>query len=68
MNFRNIIVPEALKTLHMAEPSVCEALDAMGQMIVDAGWSLDSMVSQLDIQLRNAIMGMQVLLGHAPHV
>ncbi len=60
INFRNIIVPEAQRTLQREEPSVVAALVDMDDIISSAGRPLDSILSQLEVQLRNAIMGMEV--------
>ncbi|OWF37806.1 serine/threonine-protein kinase SMG1-like [Mizuhopecten yessoensis] len=59
MNFRTIILPEALKAIQGAEPSVCSALEDMERMFAEASHPLETMVSQLEILHRNAIMGME---------
>lgn len=60
MNFRTIILPEALKAIQGAESSVCSALEDMERMFADASHPLDTIVSQLEILHRNAIMGVEV--------
>lgn len=68
MNFRTIIIPEALKAVQAEDPSVLDALAGLEKVIEGAGKPLDALLSQLDTLHRNAIMGMQVgVRGDYPH-
>ena len=60
MNFRSIIVPEALKSIQTVEPSMQSLLVQLDDIIKGSGQSLESLLGNLEVQLRNAIMGMQV--------
>lgn len=59
MNFRTIILPEALKAIQGAEPSVCSALAGLERMFAEASHPLETIVAQLEILHRNAIMGVE---------
>lgn len=60
INFRTIILPEALKAIQAQEASVCNALEDLEKLFVDASHPLDQIVSQLEVLHRNAIMGVEV--------
>ena len=60
MNFRRIILPEALKTIQCEEESVMSTLLQLTHIADSAGQSLDVILQKLELQLRNIIMGMQV--------
>ena len=60
INFRSIIMPEAAKTLQRCEPSVLSTLSSLDIIIEEAGRPLDTLARQLELQLRNAIIGMEV--------
>ena len=64
INFRNIILPEAVKTMQTQDPSVETSLGLLEQIVTEAGRPLDTILSQMEIQLRNAIMGMEVSTGN----
>ena len=60
INFRTIIMPEAVKTLLCDEPSVRQTLDHLDQLVNNSGNTLDELIEQLEVQLINAIMGLEV--------
>ena len=60
VNFRNIIVPETVKSIQRAEPSVMETLSTFNTMLADIGIPVETLLSQLEVTLRNTIMGMEV--------
>ena len=60
VNFRTIILPEALKIIQSEDPSVFAALSKLETILSEAGQSLDSIISQLEILHRNAVMGIKV--------
>jgi hypothetical protein len=59
-NFRNVILPESVKAIQGDEQSVIATLEALDGIIHSPNMSLDGIVNQLEILLRNAIMGMEV--------
>lgn len=59
VNFRNIIIPEALKTIQAREESVHVALKSLHEMILNVSCSLDQLSSQLEILHRNVVMGIE---------
>ena len=62
VNFRTIILPEAIKTLQCEELSVRATLDQLDQLVTGSEYTLDQLVDQLEVQLINAIMGLEVSL------
>lgn len=60
LNFRSIILPESLKSLQTAEPSMLAMLEALDSIIGATHLPLDTILSQLEGKLRNAILGMKV--------
>ncbi|KAK3583612.1 hypothetical protein CHS0354_039435 [Potamilus streckersoni] len=58
INYRTIILPEALKAIQSQDVSVCAALTQLETILADVGIPLDTMLTQLEMQHRNAIMGM----------
>lgn len=66
MNFRSIIIPEALKTIQAEEESVCIALKCLNEMITDAGCPLEQLAHQVEILHRNKVMGIEVSLCFHP--
>ena len=60
INFRSIILPEALKAIQAQEPTVCNALEELEKLFSDMSHPLDTVVSQLELLHRNAIMGIEV--------
>ena len=61
MNFRNIILPEALKIIQGQEPSVYNILTQLETTLSECGMPLDTMINQLEVLHRNAIMGIKVI-------
>ena len=59
INFRSIILPEALKAIQAQEPTVCNALEELEKLFSDMSHPLDTVVSQLELLHRNAIMGIE---------
>ncbi|XP_052059400.1 serine/threonine-protein kinase SMG1-like isoform X1 [Mytilus californianus] len=59
VNFRSIILPEALKAIQAQEPTVCLALEEIEKLFSDMTHPLDTIVSQLEVLHRNAIMGIE---------
>ena len=53
-------MPEAIKTLLCDEPTVRQTLDHLDQLVKSSGSTLDELIEQLEMQLINAIMGMEV--------
>lgn len=60
VNFRTIILPEALKIIQGQEPSVYKILTQLETILSECGMSLDTMISQLEVLHRNAVMGLKV--------
>ena len=60
MNFRNIILPEALKLIQSQEPSLLNALSDLESMVGEVMQPLDSLIGQVDVLHRNAVMGLEV--------
>ena len=61
MNFHTIILPEAVKALQSQEASVLSSLEALDNIVISAGRPMDSLLSAMELQLRHAIMGMEVV-------
>ncbi|KAL5019170.1 hypothetical protein ScPMuIL_004892 [Solemya velum] len=59
LNFRTIILPEALKTIQSQDTSVCGALETLEKILSEVGQPLDKLVAQLEMLHRNAIMGIE---------
>ncbi|XP_041362847.1 serine/threonine-protein kinase SMG1-like [Gigantopelta aegis] len=59
LNFRNIILPEALKLIQSQEPSLLNALSDLESMIGEVMQPLDSLIGQVDVLHRNAVMGIE---------
>lgn len=68
MNFRSIILPEALKLTQAQDEHFLAILSQLESIISHSSLPLDSLISQLELMHRNAIMGMEVrsylLLSH----
>lgn len=60
MNFRSIILPEAVKAIQAQNASVCSALQDLEKLFTDAGYSTETIIAQLESLHRNAIMGCEV--------
>lgn len=63
LNFRSIILPEALKAIQAQNDSVCKALQDLENLFSDAGFPIETVVLQLESLHRNAIMGVEVRIG-----
>lgn len=63
MNFRSIILPEAVKAIQAQNASVCSALQDLEKLFTDAGYSTETIIAQLESLHRNAIMGCEVQQG-----
>lgn len=59
MNFRSIILPEALKLMQSQEPSILSALSQLESLVGESAQPLESLVAQLEVLHRNVIMGIQ---------
>ncbi|XP_048758488.2 serine/threonine-protein kinase SMG1-like [Ostrea edulis] len=59
LNFRSIILPEALKAIQAQNDSVCKALQDLENLFSDAGFPIETVVLQLESLHRNAIMGVE---------
>ncbi|XP_067130817.1 serine/threonine-protein kinase SMG1 [Centruroides vittatus] len=59
LNFQNIILPEAVKTVQSEDPSVLNMIEKLNKIINEAGTSLDILVSELEADMRNIIMEIQ---------
>ncbi|XP_076458807.1 serine/threonine-protein kinase SMG1-like [Babylonia areolata] len=59
MNFRSIILPEALKLMQSQEPSILSALSQLESLVGESAQPLESLVAQLEVMHRNVIMGIQ---------
>nr|KAG5704900.1 hypothetical protein BaRGS_003883 [Batillaria attramentaria] len=59
LNFRSIILPEALKLIQSQEPSILASLSHLESLVGESTQSLESLVTQLEIMHRNVIMGVQ---------
>ncbi|CAH1794898.1 unnamed protein product [Owenia fusiformis] len=62
-NFRNIILPETLKTIQAEDPTVISSLESLAAIVNNCDTPLNDVVSQLELQLRNTILGMETDLG-----
>ena len=60
LNFRSIILPEALKAIQAQNASVCSALQDLEKLFTDAGYPIETVIAQLESLHRNAIMGSEV--------
>ena len=49
-----------MKALQSQEASVLASLEALDDIVNSAGRSMDSLLSAMELQLRHAIMGMEV--------
>lgn len=63
MNFRSIILPEALKLIQSQEPSILGAVCQLESFVGESTHSLDSLVNELEVIHRNVVMGVQVLIS-----
>ncbi|KAL8580399.1 hypothetical protein ACOMHN_020876 [Nucella lapillus] len=59
MNFRSIILPEALKLMQSQEPSILSALSQLESLVGESAQPLESLVAQLEVLHRNVVMGIQ---------
>ncbi|XP_052759875.1 serine/threonine-protein kinase SMG1-like [Mya arenaria] len=64
VNFRNIILPEALKIIQSEDDSVYGVVSGLEGILADHGGSvgdrgLDTLIAQLEVLHRNAVMGMK---------
>ncbi|KAL4241086.1 Serine/threonine-protein kinase smg1 [Mactra antiquata] len=59
VNFRTIILPEALKIIQGQDPSVFSVLSQLENILSETGLPLDSIISQLEVLHRNAVMGIK---------
>ncbi|XP_062590366.1 serine/threonine-protein kinase SMG1-like isoform X1 [Saccostrea cucullata] len=57
LNFRSIILPEALKAIQGQNVSVVKALQDLEKLFSDASYPIETVISQLETLHRNAIMG-----------
>lgn len=64
LNFQNIILPEAVKTVQSEDPSVLDMIEKLNKIITDAESPLDSLVSELEADMRNIIMEIQTPDNH----
>lgn len=62
VNFRTIILPEALKIIQSQEPSVFSILSQLETILSETGYPLDTITSQLEMLHRNAVMGLKVMV------
>ena len=62
MNYRTIILPEALKIIQSGDPSGFDVIAGLSSILGETGQSLDSLITQLETLHRNAVMGIKVLL------
>lgn len=60
INFRSIIVPEAAKTLSRGDATVAASLDALYHLIEEPQRPLETLMTQLETQLRNSAIGTEV--------
>lgn len=60
MNFRTIILPEALKIIQSQDPSVFTILSQLENILSETGHPLDAIITQLEMLHRNAVMGLKV--------
>ena len=60
MNYRTIILPEALKIIQSGDPSGFDVIAGLSSILGETGQSLDSLISQLETLHRNAVMGIKV--------
>ena len=64
VNFRSIIVPEAIKTLSRGDASVAASIGALDQLVEETRRPLDTLMAQLEVQLRNTTIGNEVRQGY----
>ena len=60
MNYRTIILPEALKIIQSGDPSGFDVIAGLSSILGETGQSLDSLIIQLETLHRNAVMGIKV--------
>jgi PI-3-kinase-related kinase SMG-1 len=60
MNFRSIILPEALKLIQSQDASILTLLSQLEGMVRGNSVSLETMVEQLESSHRKYIMGLEV--------
>ena len=60
VNYRTIILPEALKIIQSGDPSGFDVIAGLSSILGETGQSLDSLISQLETLHRNAVMGIKV--------
>ncbi|GLG95063.1 Serine/threonine-protein kinase Smg1 [Gryllus bimaculatus] len=64
-NFHTIILPEALKTLQIEEPSVLSVINTLDEIIQSIGCPITDLIAQLELHLRYVIMDMDSPHSHA---
>ena len=62
VNFRSIIVPEALKLIQSQESSMLGVLSCLENLAMDSNLSFDAMEEQVEVLCGNAITGVPVAL------
>ena len=60
VNFRSIILPESLKALQCGDSSMEVVLAELDRIVETGGRGLDTLLGQLETQLRNTIMDLPV--------
>ena len=68
VNYRTIILPEALKIIQSGDPSGFDVIAGLASILGETGQSLDSLISQLETLHRNAVMGIKVHSVIAPGI
>lgn len=61
LNFRSIILPEAVKAIQAQNASVCSALQDLEKLFTDAGYSTETIIAQLESLHRNASWGVRMI-------
>uniref|UniRef100_T1J1T4 PI3K/PI4K catalytic domain-containing protein n=1 Tax=Strigamia maritima TaxID=126957 RepID=T1J1T4_STRMM len=60
LNFLTIILPEALKHIQSQERTVFQALQSLNSVINNVGYPLETLISQLELQMRSVVMEMDI--------
>ncbi len=60
VNFGNIILPEAIKNIQMGEPTVLGTLSSIDQLIASSPQPLQTLRSNMQKLLTNAMFGIEV--------
>ncbi len=61
INYRTIILPETLKLIQSRDPSLLSSLSQLENLMSEVKQPVDTLLAQVEVLHRNAVMGIEVL-------